>query len=76
MTTCMGGSSLTNLNIQIAGKYYFSQNIDYNFKRYKQFLQQGVDGGLSNEIASGLITYQDFVNGYGFIYIPLDQCDI
>ena len=81
--TCapLSGSSLTNFNVVVAG-----QNMVYNqvTRAYEEFNNQlyganAVNAGLVDGMTSGLISYWDFLQAYGYFYVncarqlPIDE---
>ncbi len=80
-TMPLGGSAITNFNVVVAG-----QNMVYNqvTRAYEQFNNQlygvnAVNAGLTDGMTSGLISYWDFLQAYGYWYIncarqlPIDE---
>ena len=77
----LSGSSLTNFNVVVAG-----QNMVYNqvTRAYEQFNNQlyganAVNAGLVDGMTSGLVSYWDFLQLYGYFYVncarqlPIDE---
>jgi hypothetical protein len=67
--------TLGNFNIQISG-----QNAIYNTQRYtfEQFNDQlygqlSVNGGQTDGLTSGLISYQDFLQSYCYYYVNVER---
>lgn len=69
-TTIMN-HQITNFNVMLGGQQWYPQNINYT---WQQFLYEtdrtGAYGGRQ-ELTSGLISYSDYVNGMGFVYVDL-----
>jgi hypothetical protein len=72
-STCSPGIYLGDLNIQLAGINVFTQNHLYLWENFKEELQSvnAINGGLTDGMSSGLISYNDYVNNYGAVYINL-----
>ena len=67
--------TLGNFNIQISG-----QNAIYNMQRYtfeewnnQLYGQNAVNGGLTDGLTSGLISYHDFLHSYGYYYVNVER---
>ncbi len=80
-TAPLGGSSLTNFNVVVAG-----QNMVYNQvqRSHEEFQQQlygtnAVNAGLTDGLTSGLVDYWSFLQQYGYYYVncarqlPIDE---
>jgi len=80
-TAPLGGSTLTNFNVVIAG-----QNMIYNqvTRSYEEFNNQlygvnAVNAGLTDGLTSGLVDYWSFLQQYGYYYVncarqlPIDE---
>lgn len=80
-TAPLGGSTLTNFNVVIAG-----QNMIYNqvTRSYEEFNNQlygvnAVNAGLTDGLTSGLVDYWSFLQMYGYYYVncarqlPIDE---
>lgn len=80
-TAPLGGSSLTNFNIVVAG-----QNMVYNqvSRSHEEFNNQlygvnAVNAGLTDGLTSGLVDYWSFLQHYGYYYVncarqlPIDE---
>jgi hypothetical protein len=80
-TMPLGGSAISNFNVVVAG-----QNMVYNqvTRAYEQFNNQlygvnAVNAGLTDGMTSGLVSYWDFLQAYGYWYIncarqlPIDE---
>lgn len=68
-------TTLGNFNIQISG-----QNAIYNMQRYtfeewnnQLYGQNAVNGGLTDGLTSGLISYHDFLHSYGYYYVNVER---
>lgn len=72
-STCSPGIYLGDLNIQLAGINVFTQNHLFLWENFKEELQSvnAINGGLTDGLTSGLISYNDYVNNYGAVYINL-----
>ena len=72
---CMKNSSLwTNTNLKIGGINYYPQNLDYSYQMYQDNIKDLViNGGLTQELGSCLISESDFRNCYGFLYFDLQR---
>lgn len=72
--TIPGSSSITNLQIEVAGDPVFRRGeISDTRELYEMFLRaQSVDGGFDPVTATG-ISYEAFLKGFGFIIIDLTK---
>lgn len=72
-TTCPL-ASISNFNVLLSGKAVYQQNQDYD---YEEFLNEvavtGVMGGQEDGIASGLISFNMWQNGYRYYVVDLSR---
>jgi hypothetical protein len=73
--TCCPFAFVNNFNVLVSGSAIYQSNYNY---RYEQFLQeirpsQGLNGGLSLGMSSGIIGQSDWENAYGWIYVDLSR---
>lgn len=68
-------ATLNNFNIQVSG-----QNAIYNTQRYtfeewnnQLYGQNAVNGGLTDGLTSGLISFSDFQNSYCYYYVNVER---
>ena len=60
-------SSLSNINVLVSGKNIFNQNLLYTYETFQQEVSRtGLNGGLTDGLASGLISQRMFENGYAY----------
>ena len=73
--TCGFQSAVTNLNVMVSGQTVYQQNLNYNFEEFLQEVRgsNSLNGGIPLGLSSGLLTQNDFENGYGFIFIDLSR---
>ena len=71
--TTLMNHQITQFNIQLGGQQWYSQNINYTWQQYLyETSKTGAFGG-ENVLSSGLISYSDYVNGMGFVYVDLSN---
>ena len=66
---------LSNFNVSIGGKMIYQESRTYD---WMQFLTENrhannINGGITTSLSCGLISEDDFNNGYGFIYVDLSR---
>jgi len=67
--------SITNFNVLLSGTPQFPANYLYSWEQYLyQCAKTGINEGRGDEISSGLISYNDFINNKGFVYVDLSDC--
>ena len=71
--TCCPFSFLTNFNVQISGTNVYQSNLNYTFETFLQNFRAGnsLNGGISNDMSSGLIDKNRYESGYGIVYVDL-----
>jgi len=73
--TCLPYSSITNMNILESGVNHYQTNLTFRWENWLEEVRQSnsLQGGLQLGLSSGLISQQDYENGYGFIYVDLSR---
>jgi len=73
--TCLPYSSITNFNVLVSGSNLYQENLNYKYQHFLQEIRQSnsIQGGLQLGLSSGLISANDFENGYGFVYVDLSR---
>jgi hypothetical protein len=67
-------NALTNFNVLISGSNLYQSNLSYTFEQFQNELRkEGINGGGSLGMSSGLISQNDFENGYRFIVADLSR---
>jgi hypothetical protein len=67
---------ITGFNVLLSGANLFQQNIQYGWEHFQNELRRtGINGGLSLGLSSGLISQNDFENGYRFIVADISRCN-
>jgi hypothetical protein len=71
--TCCPFAFLTNFNVQLSGTNIYQSNLNYTFETFLQNFRGGnsLNGGISNEMSSGLIDKNRYESGYGIVYADL-----
>lgn len=65
--------SYINLNIRIGDKPIFPDNINYTYETYKLMSDSFLNGGISRELPTSIISKHDFDNGYGYLFFDLSH---
>lgn len=65
--------SYTNLNIRIGDKPIFQDNINYTYETYKLMSDSFLNGGVSRELPTSVISKHDFNNGYAYLFFDLSH---
>jgi hypothetical protein len=67
-------NAITNFNVLISGSNLYQSNLNYTFEQFQNELRkEGINGGGSLGMSSGLISQNDFENGYRFIVADLSR---
>jgi hypothetical protein len=67
-------NAITNFNVLISGSNLYQSNLSYTFEQFQNELRkEGINGGGSLGMSSGLISANDFENGYRFIVADLSR---
>jgi hypothetical protein len=67
-------NALSNFNVLVSGSNLYQSNISYTFESFQNELRkEGINGGSSLGMSSGLISQNDFENGYRFIVADLSR---
>lgn len=66
---------ISSLNILVSGQNIYQSNYQYGFEQYLQEVRgsNSLNGGLPLALSSGLLSQQDWENGYRFIYVDLSR---
>jgi hypothetical protein len=73
-STTLPFSSLSNLNVLVSGRNVFNQNLLYTFETFQQEVSKtGLNGGLTDQLSSGLISQRMFENGYAYYTVDLGR---
>jgi hypothetical protein len=59
----------------VSGSNVFQSNINYNFENFLQQWRQGnsLNGGLTDNMSSGLIDKNAWSSGYNIVYVDLSK---
>jgi hypothetical protein len=68
-------ASITNLNVLVSGQNIYQSNYMYGFEEWLQEVRgsNALNGGISLGLSSGLLSQNDWENGYRFIYVDLSR---
>jgi hypothetical protein len=67
-------NAITNFNVLVSGSNLYQSNLNYTFEQFQNELRkEGINGGSSIGMSSGLISQNDFENGYRFIVADLSR---
>jgi hypothetical protein len=66
---------ITNYNILLSGSNLYQQNYNYSWEQFQQELRKtnSINGGSSIGLSSGLISQNDFENGYRFLVFDISR---
>ena len=66
---------ITNYNILLSGSNLYQQNYNYSWEQFQQELRKtnSINGGSSIGLSSGLISQNDFENGYRFLVSDISR---
>jgi hypothetical protein len=72
-TTCK--NPITNYNILLSGSNLYQQNYNYSWEQFQQELRKfnSINGGSSIGLSLGLISQNDFENGYRFLVSDISR---
>ena len=72
--TCSPYSYIEDFNVVVSGEYIYAQNQKLCYEQYQELLNDNsLNGSLGRSMNSGLLSQQDFENGYGFIVCDLSR---
>ena len=68
-------ASITNLNVLVSGQNIYQSNYMYDFEEFLQEVHgsNAINGGISLGLSSGLLSQNDWENGYRFCYVDLSR---
>jgi hypothetical protein len=68
-------ASITGLNLLVSGQTIYQSNYMYGFEEYLQEVRgsNALNGGISLGLSSGLLSQNDWENGYRFCYVDLSR---
>jgi hypothetical protein len=66
---------ITNYNILLSSSNLYQQNYNYSWEQFQQELRKvnSINGGSSIGLSSGLISQNDFENGYRFLVSDISR---
>ena len=66
---------ISSLNILVSGQNIYQSNYQYGFEQFLQEVRgsNSLNGGLPLALSSGLLSQQDWENGYRFCYVDLSR---
>ncbi len=66
---------ITNYNILLSGSNLYQQNYNYSWEQFQQELRKtnSINGGSSIGLSSGIISQNDFENGYRFLVSDISR---
>lgn len=66
--------AISEFNVQISGLNVFPANYKYDYEAFlNELARQGVNGGITTGLSSGLIGQHDFEHGYRFYVVDLSR---
>ena len=73
-TTAPQGA-ITNINVLVSGQVIYQSNYLYGFEEYLQEIRgsNALNGGIPLGLSSGLLSQNDWENGYRFTYVDLSR---
>ena len=68
-------ANISNLNILVSGQNIYQSNYNYGFEEWLQEVRgsNSLNGGIPLGLSSGLLSQNDWENGYRFIYVDLSR---
>jgi hypothetical protein len=68
-------ASITNLSVLVSGQNIYQSNYTYGFEEFLQEVRgsNAINGGISMGLSSGLLSQNDWENGYRFCYVDLSR---
>ena len=68
-------AAISNLNILVSGQCIYQQNLTYGFEEWLQEVRgsNSLNGGIPMALSSGLLSQNDWENGYRYCYIDLSR---
>ena len=68
-------AAISNLNILVSGQNIYQSNYQYGFEQFLQEVRgsNALNGGVPLGLTSGLLSQNDWENGYRYIYIDLSR---
>ena len=68
-------AAISNLNILVSGQCIYQQNLTYGFEEFLQEVRgsNSLNGGIPMALSSGLLSQNDWENGYRYIYVDLSR---
>ena len=71
--TCCPCAFLTNFNVQLSETNIYQSNLNYTFETFMQKFRgaNSLNGGISNEMSSGLVDKNRYESSYGIVYVDL-----
>jgi hypothetical protein len=68
-------ASITNLNLLVSGQTIYQSNYMYGFEEFLHEVRgsYALNGGISLGLSSGLLSQNDWENGYRFCYVDLSR---
>ena len=66
---------ITNLNVLVSGQNIYQSNYTYGWEEWLQEVRgsNAINGGISMGLSSGLLSQNDWENGYRFCYVDLSR---
>jgi hypothetical protein len=66
---------ISSLNILVSGQNIYQSNYQYGFEQFLQEVRgsNSLNGGIPLALSSGLLSQQDWENGYRFCYVDLSR---
>ena len=68
-------AAISNLNILVSGQNIYQSNYQYGFEEWLQEVRgsNALNGGIPLGLSSGLLSQNDWENGYRFVYVDLSR---
>jgi hypothetical protein len=74
-STCAPYAYLNNFNVLLGSVPFYKENINYSWQQFllENRSSNALNGGVVDEISSGVLSQEDYYNGYGFIFVDLSR---
>ena len=68
-------AAISNLNILVSGQTIYQSNLVYGFEQFLEEVRgsNALNGGLPLGLSSGLLSQNDWENGFRFVYVDLSR---
>jgi hypothetical protein len=71
--TCCSPHLLSNFQVLLSKKPLYSNTPEYKYESFLREMNLGVNAGMQNGLSSGLISYKDYIETYGYIVVDISR---